>query len=740
MLKTIYLKGFKDQSRTMHLGRLNLLVGRNGLGKSAFIEGLVYALSGRVPGGKSKDEVAKCFSPRGGKVQVIDEEGRWIMRGITVDHKATRVSEVLETEPKEAPTSTSIWDCNQALMDFRHFVDLSSAKRRDFMLDLVGAAGGKLTLEKGRETLLAGFAKELGGKGADESCILDPRKLPEDLRPVAAQWKPIWDYIESFDWPGTDASEALTSIVDTAKTKKNEARAASKEAKASLSELTVETRGAEIAAGEYDAANKAKEDLERRKTEASSRVEHIDSIKARVDRGRIEAGRLEKARGTLQTQRDESVKVAEPEGELVSVEAEEEVLRSKIDEGARLAREFNDHTERVFTRDHQVEQIEIYKRAIAAHQNQPMGHMLDAVAAFEIFVPEEGGAQVHFDDLKTACEEVAAAWKVILDGQIARYGAEQEKLDGMNRVLAQDSAVPTEADLARLRGEVDILKSNVARLRAENDDWSARVGAAHADQKKRASMDEDLARHDERIKATVEALTTDLAALVAAGEAPDVVAITAERDAAAEVLERLNRLKGSLDAFDGAKERAEASTAKDAAWTAFERAAVDARETYVAALSEPIKADVGVLLSASGLDERPYLELENARGRPVFDLGWEVGDSRRSLNALSHGEATIFGAAVAVAIARRARGRKLLLVEADRIDIETLEDLLKGLLAIEDAFDAVMVSTHTQMIVPPVGWRVHEFDALGGLTSRNITENQAETTERLVGKIGEAQP
>ena len=64
MLKTILLEGFKDQSRTLMLGRLNLFVGRNGLGKSAFIEGLVYALSGRVPGGKSKDEVAKCFPDR----------------------------------------------------------------------------------------------------------------------------------------------------------------------------------------------------------------------------------------------------------------------------------------------------------------------------------------------------------------------------------------------------------------------------------------------------------------------------------------------------------------------------------------------------------------------------------------------------------------------------------------------------------------------------------------------------
>lgn len=740
MLKTISLQGFKDQHRTLVLGRLNLFVGRNGLGKSAFMEGLVYALSGRVPAGKSKDEVAKCFPPRGGLVRVTDEEGRWIERGIKVDHgKTLRVSEVLKTEPEEAATTVSIWACNDALLDFRHFVDLSSEKRRDFMLDLVGAAGGKLTRERGREILLAGFAKQLGGDGADESCILDPEKLPEDKRPVAAQWRPIWDYVESFEWAGTDASAALSFIVSTAKIKKNEARASSKASKASLSELTLETRGAAIATGEYDEARKTKEELDRSVTEARSRVEHVDSIKARIERSRMEAGRLEKARAALQEKRAACGKVVEPEGgEVQSVDAEKAVIRSKVDEGARLAREFNDHAERVAVRDNQSEQVKIYRRGINAHQNQPMGHMIDALAAFEVCVlGGTYGPKEEFEDLKTACVEVAATWKEILDGQTIRIKTEKQKLDGMNQVLSQAAAVPTEEDLARNRAEVGILKSNVARIRAENDDWLSRLRVAQADRMTRGTVEQDLARFDERIKATIEALTSDQAMLTALGGAPDLVAITGERDAAAEVLERLERLKGSLDAYDGAKERAEASTAKDAAWTAFERAAVDARETYVAALAEPIKDDVGVLLGKAGLTERPYLELENARGRPVFDLGWELGDSRRSLNALSHGEAAVFGAAVAVAIARRARGRKLLLVEADRIDIETLEPLLGGLVEIEDAFDAVMVSTHTQMIMPPVGWRVHEFDVGGGMTSRNITENQTETTERLVGKIGE---
>lgn len=736
MLKTILLDGFKDQRRALLLGRLNLFVGRNGLGKSAFIEGLVYALSGRVPGGKSKDEVAKCFTPRGGLVRVTDEEGRWIERGINVDHAKARVSEVMKTEPEEAPTAVSIWDCNEALLDFRHFADLSSSKRRDFMLELVGAAGGKLTREKGRETLLAGFAKGLGGDGADESCILDTSKLPEGLRPVAAQWGPIWDYIESFNWPGTDASAALTFIVDNAKAKKNEARASSKQAKASLSELTVETRGAAIAAGEYEEAKRKKETADHLLNGAEAIEAAANTIKGRIEVAKENAARLEEYRSQQGVVLAERPPVAPSDGEEPeSVESEEAVVKAKIDEGARLSREFSEHDERVAARENQSGQIDIYRRAFAAHQNQPMGHMMDALASFEVSVDDLHCGPELFADLKAACEEVASTWQESLVNQQIRIDAEALKLACMDRLLAETEP-PSEAAMARLQSEVDILKSNIARIRGENDKWHASYLAAHEEEKGRRAIEEEITRLDERVKAAVATVASEQVRLAEYSDLPDVASYTKGRDAAAAELERLDRLKGSLDAYDGAKERAEASTAKDAAWTAFERAAVDARETYVAALAEPIKDDVGVLLGAAGRDERPYLELENARGRPVFDLGWEIADSRRSLNALSHGEAALFGAAVAVAIARRCRGRKLLLVEADRMDLETVESLLAGLVAIEDAFDAVMVSTHTLMIKPPVGWRVHEFDAGGAVTSRQIVETQAETTERLVGKIG----
>lgn len=728
MLKTILLEGFKDQSRSLTLGRLNLLVGRNGLGKSAFIEGLVYALSGRVPGGKSKDEVAKCFDPRGGLVRVTDDEGRWIARGINVDHRQARVSETLELEPEQAEGAASIWECNRALLEFRYFADLSSAKRRDFMLELVGATGGNLTLERGREILLLGFAKEVGGDGSDESCILDTTKLPEKRRPVAAQWAPIWEYIESFPWPGTDASDALTLILTTAREKKNGARAAAKDTKSSLSELTVETRGAEIAAEEYEEAKAAKQWATEAYAKAKADFSRVEALTSRRDAALAEAKRLDSLRDEKEKLLQKRPEVAAPKGEEPeSVDAEEAVVKAKVIERARLEQELADHSERLAVCENQAGQLDIYHRMQREHQNQPMGHMMDALGTFGEFVPDDSLAATMFEDLKKCCGEVASKWRQSLDEQRKRINAEADKLAGMDRLLA-DANPPTPEEVDRLGKQVGILKSNVARIRRINDAWYANLRAASDEEKDRRDIREEIARLDERVKAAAATVSEEderLRKLDSRGWLPLKTRKETLEKTTAE-LDRLERLRGAADAYQGAKDRAEASQARERAWTAFERAATDARETYVASLAEPIKADVGAVLEAVGRDESAYLELENARGRPVFDLGWKIGDSRRSLNALSHGEAAVFGAAVAVAIARRARGRRLLLIEADRIDLETLEALLVGLVAIDDAFDAVMLSTHTEMVMAPAGWRVHEFDAGGGVSSRNITEEQAE--------------
>ncbi len=723
MITKIVLDGFKDRTQILELGRLNLLVGLNGLGKSAFIEGLIFCLSGRVPAGKSRDLVAECFPPRGGLVRVIDDEGRWIMRGIEVDHQEARVSEIHKTEPEEAEGAASIWECNRALLDFRYFVDLSAAKRRDFMLDLVGAIGGKLSLKKGRDMLLLGFAKELGGKGADETCILDTSKLPEKLRPIGNEWPKLWEYVASFDWPDTDASEALTKILEIAKEKKNEARLATKATKSALSELTVEKRGAEIAAEEYREAEAAVKLHEQILHDQRTLAKDIERIKSRRDAAHEQWKRLTAACDAKREQINARPTIEAPVGEEPEFDLAEaeRVLGSKVDERKRLDRELGEHKVRLSVLKSSREQLDADRRALAAHQNQPMGHMMDALHGFSEYLDDSDRRSTEWEDLKSCCEEVAAGWRESVHKQKERIDDQSERLAAMERTIASANP-PTDDQIKRVQMEIGILASNVERLRSGHKDWYSQLRAAQQEDTLRQQLAEEFARLDGEllsVEKTFKAEEERLTELT--GGVPGEHVATAEKNLADATsrLEKLEDSRGAARAYAEAKQRAESAQSRERAWTAFESAVTDAREKFVASLTDPIKADIGEVLTAIGRDEREYLELENARGRPAFNLGWQLGDSRRSINALSHGEATVFGVAVAVAIARRARGRKLLLVEADRIDEPTLEALLEGLTKIQDAFDAVLVST-CHYPVTFHGWRAHEFNESGEVKSVDV--------------------
>lgn len=721
MLTRIHLEGYKGQHRTIELAKRNVLLGRNGLGKSAVIEGIVYALSGRVPGGKSKDEVAACFPARGGAVKVVDDQERWITRGIKVDLEKARVSEILLTEPEEAPTAVSIWDCNDALLDFRNFTKLSPNKRREFVLDLVGA-GVTITTEKVRSVLVGLYAKEIGGVGADEQVILDPGRLPEKLQPIASYWATVWEYVASFNLDGAEASGAFNTIVDIARRRKNEARTSSKDASAALREIEAETRGAEIATDELGRRRIIRDIASEKHAQAAARVDHVESIKKRIERGKAEVSRLEENRAEWKARLDERPPVPAPADEPESVEQEEALIRAKADEGARLTARMSEHNEQEVNRRHAIEQGEIFARGISERHKQPIGKLVQATKDFSVFVvdnvPSDQGREMAFGELQAAVDDVAKVWREQLVEREEQAAKQRELISEFVPLLSDGEEKAIRADVDRLRREIDILKSNVARIRHENDVWMETLRSAEADAKERGSMEEELTRIDEAVKRTVAAVSQDQRELADAGDVPDTAVTQHRLDEADHALEQAGRLAGAVATYTRAKHQAEVTKIADAAWAAFERAAMTARETYVAELVKPIENDVVSLLATVGRPEVPYMELQNARGKPIFELGWKKIDeasgdgmvSPRALAALSHGEAVIFASAVLIAIARRVKGLRLLLIEADHVDRESVEQLLAGLGAIADEFDAVIVATHQDEVSVPAGWRIHAFE------------------------------
>src|SRR5690606_30149886 len=117
----IDLRSWKGIDREIELSPLTLITGPNGAGKSATIEGLLYALTGDTPTGRSGDIVARYVGPRGGSVTVTDAEGRFLRRGVEIDHESHKVSEVFECSEGSAES----WACDPFVLSTADFLGLS---------------------------------------------------------------------------------------------------------------------------------------------------------------------------------------------------------------------------------------------------------------------------------------------------------------------------------------------------------------------------------------------------------------------------------------------------------------------------------------------------------------------------------------------------------------------------------------------------------------------------------------
>jgi DNA repair exonuclease SbcCD ATPase subunit len=137
------------------------------------------------------------------------------------------------------------------------------------------------------------------------------------------------------------------------------------------------------------------------------------------------------------------------------------------------------------------------------------------------------------------------------------------------------------------------------------------------------------------------------------------------------------------------------------------------RETILAGLVRPLLSRIDEFLAAAGLPYRSYCDLETARGKAIFDLGWVVDvnglDRKVSLDTLSDGQAALFGSALAYALTvLGGNPLRVIQLEADNLDREMFGCLQRALASLADNFDHAIVA---RWDTAPVGdeWHVQEF-------------------------------
>jgi hypothetical protein len=721
----ISLAGYKGLTRDYTLDGPTILSGANGAGKSAALEALRYALRGRVPGGLALDAVAGYFPPRGGTVRVTDSAGRWIERGIKVDHGKKKVSEVLttsSTKPDADEPDISAWQVSEVVLDVAEFVALSAAKRREFILRLCG--GGEVPADL-IASLEAEYAREIGGPGATAAIFDRPRSdIPDIYRLVEAWRQPrglrevLGSYLTAGAVAGKSLSDVFLRLGEVAKEGMLGSRKAAREAAAAQKELEAGVQGARAAAAEIAGRRAALEKIREELSAYRARVERRDEARRRVEtaeRARISAehrrdggGNPPPAPGPRPEAPAGDPRKTEAIEKLNTISRAREALRKEIASlEALLAVETT-------TGRWAVEAESAYQR----HERLPMRRVIRCLEE----IPDE--ADPSIPELREAVRELGAGYEaeaLALERKAekahANHQEAREKAKGAEE--RRDVALAQVRDLDQQEALFSYEKAAIEkelsageqgyreRLRA----WEASDRAHRGAEAARAAVDREL---ETAILAEAEARKRLAAVETVNGEAfPSMETIEARLYQAEAEAQAAEEAAGAVRAYEEAGERATKAQVDEAAWKAAGQAIGVLREKVIGDSTGGLIEDLSAVLRAAGRPEVPYLELETDRGRPAFDLGWIRGEARTSIAALSSGEAVLFLSALSIALTRRSPGRRLLLVEADPLDVGNLEALLRALSPQAAGLEALLVATAAGGWTAPEGWRVVKLNGKG---------------------------
>lgn len=711
--ESVELEGFKGRRGKTDLSRPLVLSGRNGAGKSAIMEGLTWALSGVVKAGRTLDAVSQYFPPQGGYVTVRDATGAWLSRTLIRNPKTGKCSEEVDTSSREIgkPADLAPWQSEAAVLDLRALFGLAAAGRREFALRLCGS--GDLDKQAVMERIARAYAKEVGGPGANPDGLTAADELPEKVRK-------LWD-----SWLGHDGMEdELTKRLFAIQ------HFGGSQALLGLSEHAKEQRlGAARArkAGPPDERPVGTPLSKEKHAALKARLLEIDRALgegATVEGTWAEAVRaLERAKGHLRTAEEKysalelelaqarAVPIPEPGEEparppVVSAEnGLERLAERRVAEAAQAIR-----LRQAAERD-----LEEAKNEAAEYLLDLQGLMSSAVGRLVGYLEDRRGAVDEWTvRLCELVDQVAKEWRERRERLLADEKIHRDTLKAAEEALAAFSPMET------LQANAAVLEDRLLAIRKERQE---------AEQAYRAAWDAWNGRMQHRDR--THARTFQLEEQLKTAKKH----LQGQGDAVTELLERVKELQGKrldpvsreimlqeaqgiraaleADAVAGAR-AVEVSNAREAyarleleeeAWKLAEKAIATVRETYVSRAVAPLLEGLQAVFQEAGRQETPYIDLENEKGRPIFELGWVRDGERIPFESLSGGEGAIFAAGLQASIALLSPGRKLLLVEADTLDPGNLKALLAALSPLGERLDALIVSTCHPVPDAP-GWNV----------------------------------
>jgi DNA repair exonuclease SbcCD ATPase subunit len=709
--------GLKANDKTLDLGKLNLVVGANGSGKSSLYDALTFAALGHVPRlGRKPGLTAQLMSRgemrveltlqdgrtfwrslrRSGKSLTAEQEASWVRHGDPADHdeaiKGLFGQEVTDIEE-------TFWT--------RELLDAPASQRTARFGQL--ASSGRKTPKEITAQVAHATVQRIGK--------VDPSRMPKDyfqalpllkeaeqlkLREVAAMLEgKLKDagIAGALTWANEEKNSAARTFKD-----KQAAQKALEERLAGMPEASdqeIAELDAERAKMEREigAAEEREREVERKAASIRIAKQEMDFAQTRLESAKADSLAAEKLADEIPVLKE---RLAELDPENL-----EEIARAKLDTLDELDVEtFIDERYQYEVRIRDIEnradrlatnpwvEVRTIARALKRHKDDAVseqGERLIAIAngqsndTHEDIDAELAKAKKDRDAHTTKVEAIEARNADLID-KAMKIRTEVHELYSKATKLREQQ---TDLSSAIQKAERDLERANTALTSATQ---------AHEAAKKRHTelwANQGDAKAPEAVKGQEEAYLKLQAAIAVARR------VQASRTELSSIIAEIDGLGASRDVYAG-----------------IEWALQQVRAKELTEAGGPLIGLMNSFLKAAGRVETPYLKAS----KTDCEIGWKDAEGREvSVNTLSGGQWALFSAALVSSILiLRDPPLKVLVVEAGEVDNDSMTGILRGLNSVALKLDCVIVLTWDTICALPTNCNVIKLD-LPALETKGAT-------------------
>ncbi|OMD87781.1 MULTISPECIES: AAA family ATPase [Paenibacillus] len=705
MIKTIRTKNIKGNTFDQELTGKDIFVGPNGSGKSTRLQAVQLAMLGYIPGKKTNAETFKLSSG--------DEMTAGLqMDSFSFDRSIIRAEKLKGTGAKEVKYSESITvspskgEKNSTQMnaristetgnfpmvfDFQQFLDMSDAKRREFIYGLSPISSEEWDKKK----VSAHLIQKLLTKGLQEANPDLYEASKELINDCLDEWPSDYDL--------SSGLQAMTSWVESQQKhwnkKQNDATGAVRELadmknKLEETDRDITTKKEELkdfrqqhtdVHGQIKAGHEIKRQWEQKRS-------RLDALKGEIEQ--LTEGLAVKANRDYEAEiitLQESIKQTDVSAEAKTLQDQIDALvvlrESKTSEGME-AKQKADKLSFELNEMRKVLQGIQDKGAKVCVLHSSIGCDKDFSKFTNYTSERDPSLQKQIDELTELQNELRREIKTL---------REQESSLEQSKQALYKSANDQNVSNERIRSRIEIMRKEEQEEFRRHQDTQNKIINLQQEQ-------ERLLNDKQPTFAPLEILEPQLSALVRQIE--ELERVIEEKEKAKITLSNAQTAMISASKaqyyFTACKSLAEALGAKGI------------QGELVKGVLGPIEDSINENLQLMGIQYPMFFSTESETGKEVFQFGWIKNDRKTNFDVLSTGEKLMFLSAFLVTLLERANPplKVLALDDINNLDKKNLSGVLQGLNALSHKLDNILIAGVVE-IEAAEGWTIWDLTPEG---------------------------